>query len=750
MAPESKPSLQSRFPALRRLSARVGRHRIPEFRQMALTDCGAACLAMVLGYHGRHVTLQEVRESAGVARDGLTALTLLNAARRLGLRGRGASLDVDQLHFLPTATILHWRFTHFVVFERAEKDWVEIIDPAQGRRRVSMEVFRQSFTGVVLLLEPAEGFERGRSETPGLGRYIVPLFRQSGTLGRIFSLSLMLQLFTLAIPILTGVVVDRVIPRTDHSLLFVMGAGLLGLIVFQFLTSLVRGYLLTELRTRVDSELTLGTLEHLVSLSFPFFQLRPVGDLMMRLNMNAMVRDILSTGTLSTMLDGLLVLIYMAILLVASPLLCLLVLGLGALQLLVFALSQRKQRSLLSQNLEQDSRNQSYQLEMLAGMQTLKAFGVEARSVQLYSNLFVDSLNLSVKRGVLSTWVESFTSTLRLASPLLLLLLGAWRVMEGELTTGQMLGVNALASAVLVPLANLVSTAGQFLLLRTYLERLNDVMDAPPERSRDRVGRSLQLTGACELDHVSFRYDKSGPLVVQDVSVRILPGQMVAIVGRSGAGKSTLANLLLSLYLPTSGRIVMDGADLNDLDLQSVRSQMGVVLQEPSFFGTTVRANIALNDTDIPLDAVMSAAQQAQIHDDIMAMPLKYDTPLSSFGQGLSGGQRQRLGLARALVRKPAMLLLDEATSALDALTEARVHDALAALRCTRVVIAHRMSTVVNANLILVMEAGRLVEQGSHRELMARGGIYASLIHAQLRGHLPPDEEPLPMRVSGT
>jgi ABC-type bacteriocin/lantibiotic exporter with double-glycine peptidase domain len=305
-----------------------------------------------------------------------------------------------------------------------------------------------------------------------------------------------------------------------------------------------------------------------------------------------------------------------------------------------------------------------------------------------------------------------------------------------------MLALNALAAAVLVPLANLVTTAGQLQLLTSYLERLRDVMEQPPERPLDKQGHTPTLSGACTLEQVCFRYSPSAPLVVQDVSVHIESGKMVAIVGRSGAGKSTLANLLLGLYLPTSGHVRYDGLELADLNLRAVRNQMGVVLQNPAFFGTTLRANITLSDPDVPQEAVVEAARLAQIHDEIMAMSLNYDTPLASQGQSLSGGQRQRLGLARALVRKPAMLLLDEATSALDAVTEARVHDALASLRCTRIVIAHRLSTVVNADLILVMDKGRLVEQGTHHELLARHGLYSQLIHAQLQGQQPAEPQP--------
>ncbi|MFY0565275.1 peptidase domain-containing ABC transporter [Archangium lansingense] len=742
MTAENRRPLLERFPALRRLWGRMRPRRLQEIRQLTVMDCGAACLGMVLGYHGRHVTLEEVRKVTGVSRDGTTALSLVAAARRFGLRARGVSIDVDRLPFLETGTILHWRFNHYVVFEGLGSDYVDIVDPAQGRRRVTMEKFRQSFTGVALLLEPGEDFVKGRPRRTDWRRYLAPLLKQSAALRRILVLSLLVQLFALTLPLLTGMLVDRVIPRGDSHLLLVAGVGMLSIVVFQFLASLIRGYLLTALRIRVDSELTLGFLEHMVSLSYPFFQSRPTGDLMMRLSMNSTMRDLLSSSTLSTLLDGGMVLLYLAILFGTSPSMGLLVVGLGGLQVLVFLLSRHRQQQLLSQNLELEAKTATYQMEMLSGIQTLKAFGVEERSVQTYSNLFVDVLNVSLARGILGVWVESATSTLRLGSPLLLLLLGTRQVLNQELSTGQMLALNALAAAVLMPLSNLVTTAGQMQQMGSYLERLRDVLETPPERPRDKWGHAPTLTGACELEQVSFRYAPDTPLVVQDISVRVEPGSMVAIVGRSGAGKTTLANLLLGLYLPTSGCVRYDGANLVDLDLQAVRRQMGVVLQSPAFFGSTVRDNITLDEPGTTMDAVVEAAKLAQIHDDIVSLPLSYDTPLANQGQQLSGGQRQRLGMARALVRKPVMLLLDEATSALDSVTEARVLESLSSLRCTRIVIAHRLSTVMSANLILVMDKGRLAEQGTHHELLARGGIYAQLIHAQLQTQEPAGKPP--------
>ncbi|MBM7116772.1 peptidase domain-containing ABC transporter [Archangium primigenium] len=730
-APPPQPGgVWQRFPALQRLRQRL--RRVPEVRQLAATDCGAACLAMVLGYHGREVTLDEAREVTGPGRDGVSARLLLDSGRKLGLRGRAVSIDLNRLPFLQPASILHWDFNHYVVFERMVGEQIQIVDPAQGRRLITREGFSRHFTGVVLLFEPSEDFQKLNTPRAGAFRYLMPLLNQSDTLGRIVVLSAVLQLFVLTVPVLTGMVVDRVVPRGDYQLLSVLGVSLGSLVLFQWVSSLLRGHLLLEMRTRIDASMTLGFLDHLVDLTFAFFQLRPAGDLMMRMGMQATVREILSSTAISTLLDGTMVLIFFALLFVASPWTGLVVLVLGLLQFLLFLFTRERRRSLLSQNLELDAKNQSYQIAMLTGIQTLKAFGAEKRAVENYSHLFVDVQNVTLDRGRLQLHVDSILGALRMASPLILLSLGAWQVLQGQLTLGEMLSLNALAGSMLSPLGNLIGSAAQFQLLGGYLERINEVLDASPEQSRDKPGFSPELKGAIELEKVSFRYSAHSAPVVRDVSLRIEPGQMVALVGRSGAGKSTLANLLLGLYLPTGGRVLYDGVDLNSLDLRSMRAQMGIVLQDPSFFGSSLRDNVTLGSPGLPLERVVEACKLAHVHDDILAMPMQYDTLLVDRGLALSGGQRQRLALARALVHRPAVLLLDEATSALDAITEGQVQQALAELRCTRIVIAHRLSTIRRADLIVVMDAGRLVEMGRHEELLARGGPYAQLVRAQV------------------
>lgn len=708
--------------------------RIPVVRQTAQTDCAAACLAMVLAYHGKSVRLDDVRNLLGIGRDGADALTLVKGARFHGLRARGVQIPkVEDLRFLDRGSVLHWGFHHYVVFDRMDGDRAKIVDPGVGRRTVPAEELGKIFTGVALLFEPGPEFvQAGAPPRQGVMRYVRELIAQSALLRRILALSVVLRLLALATPLLTGLIVDRVVPGRDHSLLTVLGIALATIAAFDFASALVRAHLMLHLRTRLDAKITLDFVEHLIALPYAFFHQRSAGDLMMRLNSNTTIREILTAGTLTGILDGVLACLYLILLSFASPTLALLVLGLGLLRVLLFLGTRHRHAELMSKTLQVQARSRNYQVQMLSGIETLKALGAEQTAVDRWGNLFTDELNVSLARGRLDAFFEAAISTLTTASPFVVLVYGAAAVMNGSLSLGTMLAVTALAIGFLTPLTSLVSTGVQLQLLSSYMDRMEDVLEAEPEQKSDRVAPAPRLSGRITLESVSFQYTPMRPFAVRNVSVEIEAGSFVALVGSSGAGKSTLAMLLTGLYRPTSGRVLYDGLDLEGLDRISLRRQLGIVLQQPYLFADSIRSNIALGDEGLPLYRVVEAAKKARIHDFVQTLPLEYDTPISDGGSGLSGGQRQRVALARALVRRPSILLLDEATSHLDAESEREVFEQLANLRATRLVIAHRLSTVVRADKILVMENGEIVEQGRHNELLAGSGRYAELVSAQL------------------
>jgi ABC-type bacteriocin/lantibiotic exporter with double-glycine peptidase domain len=702
-----------------------------------MADCGAAALAMALAYHGRHVPLADMHTATGTGRDGTDALRLAEAATTYGLRARGVATELDDLGVLPRGTVLHWGEAHFVVLDSTSRRGVTVVDPAAGRYRVSWQAVNDLYSGVAILLEPSESFEAGGRPAPGALHHARRLLTRSSGLTKVLITSVVVRLMALAVPVLTGVVVDRIVPGDDGHLLKVIAAVMIALIGYSVIASYLRAHLLLRLRSRLDVDMTLDFLEHLVDLPYAFFLKRSSGDLMMRLRSNATVREILTTGTIAALLDGTLATFYLVVIYVLSPMLGVLVTGLGAAQVAVLLAARRRNQHLMGEALATEAKSQSYAYEMFSAVETLKAAGAERRAVTHWSNLFIAEMNVSLRRGRLAAAVETAIHGLALLSPIAVLLFGARLVGTGQLSLGTMLALAALATAFLEPLGVLVGTALQVQLLGSYLARIEDVNNTPTETAGRDLRHAPQLTGAVRAERLTFRYHPHGPPAVDGVDLEVRPGQLLAIVGRSGSGKSTMGRLLLGLYPPSDGRVLLDGIDLATLYPRSVRSQIGVVTQDPYIFGLSIRDNLVLGHPDLPLDRLETAAELAGVAEDIRAMPMGWDTLLVDAGASLSGGQRQRLALARALAPSPRILLLDEATSNLDTVTEGQVHANIARLGCTVIVIAHRLATVIDADHIVVMEAGRVVEVGRHPDLLAAGGHYAQLVSGQLVGETP-------------
>lgn len=709
--------------------------RVPVILQITPHECGAACLAMVLSFHGRRMTLGECRTHLRSSRDGLSARTIAQAARALGLQVHARSVQPVGLARISGPAIVHWNFNHYLVLERWSPHRVEVVDPATGRRSLSPEEFDAGFTGVVLTFEPTADFEPQKTPRKLTWRsYLRRLLQTPGTMGllaQILAASVLLQVLGLLFPLFTLVLVDSILPQRDFSALSLLGTGMVVLVLSQLIFTYLRSALSLYLETSLDTKLMFGFFEHMLRLPFRFFQERSSGDLLMRLGSIAVVREELTGQSVSALLDAVLVVIYLIILLVWQPLFGLLALAFGVAHIALMLLSKQRLFELTERDIAAQAEEQSYLVEALTAMATLKVAASEDRALSHWSNLFFKQLNISLKRSQLAMMVDTGREALDALAPLALLWVGALWVLNGTFSLGTMFAVTALATTFMGPLASLVATAQEFHLVGAHLERIADVFQEQPEQDVQKVHHAPKLSGHIEIRNAGFRYDANGPWAIRHFSAIIEPGQKIAVVGPSGSGKSTLAMLLLGLLPLDEGEIFYDGIPLSTLNFPTLRRQFGVVLQSIDLFSGSIRHNIAAHDPQMPFDQIRRAAQLAAIHEEIEEMPMGYETLIAERGADLSGGQRQRLAIARALANHPPILLLDEATSHLDAITEGIVDQNLSELECTRLIIAHRLSTIRNADLIFVLNRGVVVERGVHDSLQALGGLYATLVRDQ-------------------
>ena len=711
----------------------------PVLLQMHASECGAACLGIVLGYFGKWVPLTELREKCEVSRDGSSAASILRASRHYGLECNGLSVRAEQLKMLEFPLVLFWQFSHFLVLEGIDSRYYYLNDPSTGRRRISAEEFEKGYSGIALRFKRGEAFAPG-GEQPDLFRQLNGLIAGSWRLlTGVVACGFMLTLLTLVVPASLGVFVDDVMAK--HGTWGGLVTALLGGGILVYVLSLLKHRFLKRLAVRLSVAGYSNGMSRLLRLPVEFFENRLAGDVTDRVSSTDRISKNLADQFLVLVIDMAMSAVFLVAMFAFDTVLTLIVLVLALLHALL-ARFLNNLRAVRSQTMRREQGLLiGLGMQMLSHADNLRMTGADDRFFSRWSGQQARELRarqLYSELGSVNSSLPGLVDALRSAA---ILGIGGMMVMQGELSLGMLVGFYILAEMFLAPVERFLEFAENRQALETDLQRLEDISktdEDPVFRRRNPVSDAihtfngrLQLAGQLELRDVTFGYNRSRPPLIKDFNLVIKPGQRIAVVGPSGSGKSTLARLVSGVYQPWSGEIMFDDHLRDQIPEEVLRQSISMVDQEIVLFSASLRDNITLWNPAIPDEVLFAASRDAQIHDEVLLRPQGYATLVEEGGTNFSGGQRQRLEIARALVGNPTVLILDEATSALDAATEEYVDDALRRRGVTCLIVAHRLSTVRDCDEIIVLDGGVTVQRGTHDELIAdRDGAYYKLVRS--------------------
>jgi ATP-binding cassette subfamily B protein RaxB len=690
--------------------------RVPDLRQSEAAECGLACLAMIAAYHGRHTDLASLRRRYPVSLKGMTLIGLMDAAGRMGLAGRPLRLEPESLPKLRLPAILHWDMTHFVVLKRIGRNGQAIIqDPARGERSLPPAEFSRHFTGVALEVMPASGFQPGgRPARTRLADLVGPLQGLASPLAQTLALSLILQAYVLAGPFYMQLAVDEGVVKDDRSLLFVLALGFGLAMLFNAGAGFLRARALVYLQSRVAFDIGNGLFRHLLRLPLAFFERRHVGDLVSRFGSVEPIRHLLAEGLVAALVDGTMAVLTAGMVFLYSARLGCVVLGALAvyavLRLGYYRMFRRRSLDLVHARAAENSTF----IETARAIQSIKIFNRESGRRALWSNRYAEVMAANARVERLKAVFKAMNDVVFGCENLLVIYLGALLILDQRMTIGMLFAFVAYKQQFVDKATRLVEKAIEFRMLDLHLERLADITQAEPEPGEERTAYRAPPRGRIEVRNLAFRYGPGEPHVFERVSFTVGPGEYVAITGPSGGGKTTLMKVMLGLLEPSEGEVLIDGMPLATFGARAFRDHVGVVMQDDQLLSGSIADNVCFFDQGFDHAHMQECARLACVHDDIMRMPMSYDSLIGDMGSSLSGGQRQRVLLARALYRRPRLLFMDEGTSHLDTAVEARVNAAVRGLGLTRVIIAHRPETIASAERCLVMTDGTLHEAPRH------------------------------------
>jgi HlyB family type I secretion system ABC transporter len=711
--------------------------RFPLVRQLDEMDCGAAALAMVCRSYGRAVSLARIRQLCFTSTDGTSLRAICRAAGELGLAARPLKVSARNLDQMPLPAIVHWEGNHWVVLYDVSATHVRIADPAIDLRRLSRAEFEEKWTGYTALFDYTEAFEQAPVDVSSVA-WLVPFVRPfTSVLARALGLAMIASALQMVLPVFTQIIVDRVLVEQDVSLLHVLIGCMLVTLAFMTVAIVVQRYLLSFVAVRIDAATLDFLTRKLLALPMTYFTSRRTGDIQRRLAGLRQVREF----TVQTGVTGLTacvqLLASLTLMFVYSPVLGGVFLLTAPLYGLLMRFSAKWLRPIFDELEVGFGKYSSHQIDAIRGIETVKAMAGEEAFRERMLAEFQRIARRQFNADFTIMCYEGAVGMVTFLTTTLFLWVGAREVLGGTLTIGALVAFNALVGLANAPITTLLGLWDHWQLSSVLLDRLNDVFQQEPEQGGDRARLTpvRTLEGRINLRNVGFRYGgPESPPILEGITLDVPADKMIAIVGRSGSGKTTLVKCLAGLLEPTDGTITYDGADLRTLNYRDLRRKIGFVLQENHLFNDTIARNIAFGDDEPDMDRVLWAARVANAHEFVERLPLGYETRIGESGLSLSGGQRQRVAIARAVYPRPPVLILDEATSSLDTESERAIKENMDRLLegRTSFVIAHRLSTVRDADLIVVLEKGRLVEQGNHDDLMKRQGLYFYLVSQQL------------------
>ncbi|KPB38262.1 hypothetical protein ALP12_04092 [Pseudomonas savastanoi pv. phaseolicola] len=699
-------------------------------------DTGLASLVMLARFHQVAASPEQLAHEFGSPDQCLSQDSLLLAARKLGLKAKAAKTTAERLDRTPLPAIAADNNGGFFIIARLDQGKALIHDPlAQRPEVVTFEALQARWTGQLLLIRSEAGTP-GESSSFDFTWFIPAIVKYRKLLGEVMLVSFVLQIFSLITPLFFQVVMDKVLVHHGLTTLDVIAIGLAGVMLFESALSGLRTYIFAHTASRIDVELGSKLFRHLITLPLSYFQARRVGDSVARVRELENIRNFLTGNAITLLLDVLFSVVFIAVMFYYSGWLTLIVLLSLPLYILVSVLITPVLRKRLNDSFARGAENQAFLVETVNGIDTLKSMAVEPQAIRKWDNQLAGYVAAGFKTQNLSTIANESVSLIGKLVTVATLWFGARLVIDGQLSVGQLIAFNMLAGRVAQPIMRLAQLWTNFQQTSVSVQRLGDILNTRNELSQVNRSALPPIKGRIEFDQVHFRYRPDGSEILRGINLVITPGQVIGVVGRSGSGKSTLTRLLQRLYVPERGRVLVDGMDLALADVSSLRRQIGVVLQDNMLFNRSIRENIALSDAGAPLEAVMQMAKLAGAHDFILELPEGYDTMVGEHGASLSGGQRQRIAIARALMGNPRILIFDEATSALDYESERIVQQNMQAI-CkgrTVIIIAHRLSAVRDANRIVVVDRGQIVEQGTHAELLTHQAGHYSRLHRLQQG----------------